>query len=298
MAQQTRPYVDTRVSDLTLAGDVADDAARLWKLAPPELLRSGMNAIYRCGDTVLRVARPSVSAAVSLELAPLLAEAGIPVVDPVRSDVFERAGLSVTAWKYVAASGEPIDWRAVGGLVRRVHGLDPSRLPDDLPLPSPTSFPWWHFDDMLEAVGDHLDEPALAGVQTAIARHDGWRDFTSTVVCHGDVHPGNVIMSDDGPVLIDWDLMCEAPAGWDHAPLMTWTERWGGAAGVYEAFAEGYGWSGRDDSFAEAAAELRLVAATLMRVRAGVADPAAMPEAQRRLAYWRGDPDAPQWRAQ
>ena len=47
-----------------------------------------------------------------------------------------------------------------------------------------------------------------------------------------------------------------------------------------------------------AIAELRLVAATLMRLRAGRHDPAAMPEAQRRLAYWRGDPDAPTWRAQ
>jgi hypothetical protein len=35
-----------------------------------------------------------------------------------------------------------------------------------------------------------------------------------------------------------------------------------------------------------------------MRVRAGLHDPAAMPEARRRLAYWRGDPDAPTWRAQ
>ena len=34
-----------------------------------------------------------------------------------------------------------------------------------------------------------------------------------------------------------------------------------------------------------------------MRLRAGRADPAAMPEAQLRLAYWRGDPDAPTWTA-
>jgi hypothetical protein len=42
---------------------------------------------------------------------------------------------------------------------------------------------------------------------------------------------------------------------------------------------------------------VRLVAATLMRLRAGRADPAAMPEAARRLAYWRGEPDAPPWTA-
>ncbi len=46
-----------------------------------------------------------------------------------------------------------------------------------------------------------------------------------------------------------------------------------------------------------AIAELRLVAATLLRLRAGRADAAAMPEAQRRLAFWRGDPAAPLWTA-
>jgi hypothetical protein len=54
----------------------------------------------------------------------------------------------------------------------------------------------------------------------------------------------------------------------------------------------------RGDGQAEAIAELRLVAATLMRVLAGRRDPAARAEAERRLRYWRGEPDAPQWTAQ
>ena len=73
--------------------------------------------------------------------------------------------------------------------------------------------------------------------------------------------------------------------------------RWGWPARWYDDFAAGYGRSLAGDPTADALAELRLVAATLMRLRAGRADPAAMPEAQRRLAYWRGDPDAPTWTA-
>jgi len=42
-------------------------------------------------------------------------------------------------------------------------------------------------------------------------------------------------------------------------------------------------------------AELRLLIATLMRVRAGRTDAAAAREADRRLRYWNGDIDAPQW---
>ncbi len=106
------------------------------------------------------------------------------------------------------------------------------------------------------------------------------------------------MMTDDGPVLIDWDLLCLAPAGWDHAPMMTWHERWGGPPGDYEAFADGYGASLRGDEAAETFAVLRLVAATLMRVKAARTDPSARAEVDRRLAFWRGDPDAPPWTAQ
>ncbi len=99
-------------------------------------------------------------------------------------------------------------------------------------------------------------------------------------------------------MLLDWDLLCVAPPAWDHAPLMTWTRRWGGEPGIYEAFAEGAGQSLRDDALAEAIAELRLVAATLMRVRAARSDPCAVDEAELRLRYWRGEADAPTWHAQ
>ena len=67
---------------------------------------------------------------------------------------------------------------------------------------------------------------------------------------------------------------------------------------MYPAFAEGYGRSLADDPLTATIASLRNVAATLMRVRAGITDEAARVEAERRLRFWRGDPDAPQWSAQ
>lgn len=294
----TRAYVDTRITDLATAERAAAVSAEHWHLDTPVLMRHGMNAIYRAGDCVLRVATPSAPAGVSIELADVLRRHDIAVPLARHDDVVEHAEMSVTAWPYLESSGEPTDWAAVGRMVRRVHQLDVTVLPADLPVPSPLSFPWWDFDAMLEAVGPSLDAAARDGIVEALDRHAGWRDFDDVVVCHGDVHPGNVIMTGDGPVLIDWDLLCAAPFGWDHAPMMTWTERWGGEPGLYEAFADGYGVSARGDRSAEAFAELRLVAATLMRVKAGLVNPAAMPEAQRRLAHWRGDSDAPIWRAQ
>jgi hypothetical protein len=105
-------------------------------------------------------------------------------------------------------------------------------------------------------------------------------------------------MTTNGPVLIDWDLLCLAPPGWDHGPMLSFAGRWGGPPEGYEEFARGYGRSLADDPKTIAIAELRLVAATLMRVAASIDDPLARPEAERRLQYWRGDPDAPPWTPQ
>ncbi len=257
-----------------------------------------MNAIFACGDVVLRVATPSVDAQASLDLAAFLADAGIRVAQPRRDESVLHDGRSVTAWERIPFSDEPVDWVDVGAMVKRVHAIDAASLPATVPLPHPSVLPWWNFDAIFSRAGDALDDPARDGLQAAIDRHRGWSDFAPNVVCHGDVHPGNVMAGADGPVLLDWDLLCFAPAGWDHAPLLTWHDRWGGDAHLYESFAAGYGASLSSDESAAAFAELRLVAATLMRVIAGLDDPMARAEAERRLRYWRGDPDAPPWTAQ
>jgi aminoglycoside phosphotransferase (APT) family kinase protein len=36
-------------------------------------------------------------------------------------------------------------------------------------------------------------------------------------LCHGDLHPGNVIVTAEGPRLVDWSGPVRAPAGWDLA---------------------------------------------------------------------------------
>ena len=297
-----RAYVDRPVTDLVAATHAAAHAAGVWRLDAPVLLRVGMNAIFASGLVILRVSSPTAPAEVSLELARFWQRCGVSVPQPVRDDVVHVGDLSVTAWERVGDqiddASAPIDWARVGELVRRVHDTDPSSLPPSVPLPSPTAFPWWDFETLLERAQSALDEAARRGLGAVIERHRRWREFDEVVVCHGDVHPGNVLMRADGPVLLDWDLLCVAPAGWDHGPMLTWAERWGGQPGTYEDFARGYGRSFRDDPAATAIAELRLVAATLMRVTASVGDPAARPEAERRLRFWRGDPDAPPWTVQ
>ncbi len=271
--------------------DPARAAAAAWGLAEPELVRAGMNSLYTAGDdVVLRVGPPSFPVAAEVAWLDMVGRHEVRVPRLVREPI-ERDGVVVYALERIHPSGS-IEWASVGAMIRRVHALE-------VVLPFCGDFPHWQIEGLFDDVRDLVDPEAAQGLARAVARWEGWRDRAAAerVVCHGDVHPGNVLPTDDGPVLIDWDLRCLAPPGWDHAALMTWTERWGGAAGMYDSFAEGYGRSLRGEWTAEALAELRLVVATLLRVRAGRHDPAAAAEAEQRLRFWRGDPDAPAWTA-
>ncbi|MEY2582654.1 MAG: hypothetical protein QOE09_2503 [Ilumatobacteraceae bacterium] len=261
----------------------------------------GMNGIFSAGDDVLlRVSRPTAPAVQAIRLADVLTREGLRVPQYSRIDPFETDDHSVFAIAAVEPVG-PVDWASVGEMIALLHRIDTSEVAPGYPQPFCGDFPWWDFESLMSEVGNDLDASSREAIAAAIDRSlpllDQQRGGT-VLTCHGDVHPGNVLQSEHGPVVLDWDLLCRGPASWDHAPLMTWTERWGGEPAIYEAFAEGYGRSFRGDPLAESIAELRLVAATLMRVRAARLDPAAIDEAELRLRYWRGEDDAPQWHAQ
>ncbi len=295
------PFVVAPPGTLASVSHSAELAARHWGYGAPQLLRMGMNGIFVAGDGVLlRVSRPTAPPEQAVWLARLLTRYGLRVPVYLHDQPFAADGRAVFAIAAVVEDGL-VDWATVGEMIARLHLVDPGDIVGGYPLPFCGDFPWWDFTSVMNEVGGDLDRRSHAAIEAAIARCVPLLDQQRTgsaVVCHGDVHPGNVIQSAQGPVLLDWDLVCRGPAAWDHAPLMTWTERWGGEVGIYEAFAAGYGRSLRGDGVAEAIAELRLVAATLMRIRAARSSPSAIAEAELRLRYWRGEDDAPAWHAQ
>jgi aminoglycoside phosphotransferase (APT) family kinase protein len=282
------------------AATLAAAAATEWGLPAPVLERKGMNSLFTAGDDVLlRVGVPSFAVSEEREWEALVTSVGVRI--PRRlNDMKGRGPLVVTAIERVHSHGE-VDFREVGAMIHRLHSVDALAAPD---LPWCGHFPHWQVEHLLGDVRDRIDAAALAGIDACVKKWAGWRDQLreQLVVCHGDVHPGNVIQGADGPVLLDWDLRCMAPAGWDHGPLLQWGERWsnrwGGGPQAYDDFAEGYGRSLRDEWMTRALADLRMVVATLLRMRAGRTDSAAAAEAERRLQFWRGDPDAPLWEPQ
>lgn len=305
MTHVVEPFVAEPVGDLVAAASAAQRAAERWHLPEPTLLRAGMNALFSAGEVVLRVGRTTVDPACASGLQRVLAAHGVRFARQIDSLPAGADGLSVIAQERLEASGE-IDWRVVGDIVRRVQDIDPDEVAGVVPVPSCTTFRHWQLAPLLDEVsGDatlRLDDDDVAALRRGLQRVGDWAAVVTSgrepvVLCHGDVHPGNVLATGEGSVLLDWDLLCTGPAAWDHSALLTWETRWGGAAGTYAAFAEGFGRDLRDDPLATSLADGRLLAATLMRLRAGRHDPGALEEARRRLRYWRGEPDAPAWRA-
>src|SRR5262245_47265567 len=124
-----RPFVDQPVGDVERARALAVRVALEMDLPQPTLLRSGMNALFRAGEVIVRVGRPSASPSLSIDLARRLRERDIPAPVAASDAVFVDGALAATCWQRLLDTGDPIDWRTVGAIVRRVHALDSGELP-------------------------------------------------------------------------------------------------------------------------------------------------------------------------
>ena len=294
-ARWERPYVDRPVADADRADLLARSSAAHWGLAEPTLLRSSMNRVYVAGEVIVRIGHVNGRGESQLDLAARLAALEIAVPQPAREETLADGDLVVTAWRRATGAGS-VDWESVGRAVARLHRVSPAEVvPSDHPIADPRRFPWWNFESLLEECAGEIDARALSSIERVLDGHSGWDDWRDEdlVLCHGDVHPGNVVVDLSGPLLVDWDLMCLAPREWDLAPLSVWSRNWGGDAAWFDSFERGYD-SEVDLRRLRALGDLRDLAATLMAVRAGRGDAERAAEGRRRLAFWR-DGTGPPW---
>jgi Ser/Thr protein kinase RdoA (MazF antagonist) len=263
-------------------------------------LRTSANHVFLAGEVVLRVAPSSSDVSSQVALARRLISEGFPVAAPL-GDAEEVGGTSVSLWEHIPTDeSHPIDFRQLGEVVARLHRLEPAGLRDVVPLPFCGDAAWLAVEGNLARAqaASLVDADEAAALRRACDQLSGWHERASRaalVVCHGDVHPLNVLMRGQDVVLIDWDSICLGPEAWDHAALMTSAERWGGAGGTYRDFACGYGADLRESPLAQELAALRLLAPTINMVLKGASDPTCAAEAKARLRYWLGDPAAPAW---
>ncbi|ANB10341.1 aminoglycoside phosphotransferase [Streptomyces ambofaciens] len=196
----------------------ADDAVVLHDSNKLTLRLLPSDVLARVAPVAQQVARFEV------DLALRLAEAGCPVaaLDPrVEPRVHERDGFVVTLWTHY----EPVTPREMppadyAGALGRLHaGM--RRL--DVPTP--------HFTDRVEQARRLLTDrdrtPALADADrelltrtlsglSRVAGESGGREQ----LLHGEPHPGNLLVTEHGPLFIDFETCCRGPVEFDlaHAP--------------------------------------------------------------------------------
>jgi Ser/Thr protein kinase RdoA (MazF antagonist) len=62
-----------------------------------------------------------------------------------------------------------------------------------------------------------------------------------TAIVHGDGHPGNVVVTAAGPILVDFDLAGAGPAMWDLTIPVVHHRRFGAPGHMLSAFFAAYG---------------------------------------------------------
>ena len=77
------------------------------------------------------------------------------------------------------------------------------------PPPGVLALRGW-MDAWLRSAGGTIPAPIAPGIRALVDRLQ-----PADELCHGDLHPGNVIMTAEGPRLIDWTGTVRAPAAYD-----------------------------------------------------------------------------------
>ncbi|MER5193946.1 phosphotransferase enzyme family protein [Streptomyces sp. NPDC002755] len=217
-ASEVPRAVAAAMSTASSLGLTVDDAIVLHDSNKLTLRLLPCDVLARVAPVAHQVARFEV------DLAQRLAEAGCPVaaLEPrVEPRVHERDGFAVTLWTYY----EPVPPRQVppADYAHALGRLHAGMRTLDVPTP--------HFTDRVEQaqqlVANRDRTPALAdadrellgdtlrGLGRAIGERAG-----AEQLLHGEPHPGNVLTTKGGLLLIDLETCCRGPVEFDlaHAP--------------------------------------------------------------------------------
>lgn len=166
------------------------------------LASGGTSDIYRLGnDAVVKIPRigvPAHWAKLEAELTAAVHGTGLPV--PFTRDITRIDDRDCVVLDYVVG---PSMWEQMREDVASVVPL--ARLLASIQIDiratvAPAGFPDLH-DRLLAKINDVPDVTATERADAAAMLEDLPRERT---LYHGDLHPGNVLMTLDGPVVIDW----------------------------------------------------------------------------------------------
>jgi Ser/Thr protein kinase RdoA (MazF antagonist) len=184
------------------------------------LIYEGDNLVFSDSSRVAKLARHPDGRQrlqTGLNAAAICASAGVPVVEPLISELVETAVGPVSLWPYVAhrhvtaADLSYSDGYQLGLAIAAV-----ARMPADQHL---TWDPYARIPHRLEATDAPADVVAQVAITVAAAQQAVGLDGAQAQFAHGDMSVANALFTADGVLLIDLDSAGTRPFGWDLACL-------------------------------------------------------------------------------
>ena len=249
-------------------------------------------------DAVARV-EPAGAVAVAerqVVAARLLEACAVPaarLIEPDSQPMVYADG-SVTLWRRLTIlAGEPSP-ATLGHLARRLHEATRGSMSTEITALDPIS-------TTRDCLGRSERGP-FGGIE------DLWEEFhqlaaewdrvededpLGTAFVHGDYHVDNVVLTPDGPTLVDLEDSGCGAVSWDLAPQMVAVRRFGASPANYRSFCDAYGadlmtWDG-----AETLCRTYELLLLSWAIAAWDASPQLEAEAALRLASFRGETDLP-----
>jgi hypothetical protein len=216
------------------------------------------------------------------------------LVAPDRQPLVRRDGV-VTLWHRLRiVPGRPGP-EALGRLARQLH----TACADDLPAETPALDPFQPIPGWLSRPADLPLPPGVDALWQRLAElRDSWGETVAddplgTVLVHGDFHADNVVLTEEGPAMLDLEMAGKGPASWDLMAQQLAVRRYGGPAADYDRFCAAYGAelpSWESVALLRQAYELHLVS---WAVGHRDLSPAMAEQATIRLATFLGESDEP-----
>lgn len=166
------------------------------------IARGSTSNVYSVGDdSVAKVPKPGVPShwtALEAELTRSVHEVGFPT--PAVRDLIDLDGRQVIVFERIIGPSMWEQAKALPHTVMELAGLLSQIHLELLQLSAPEELP-----SLRERAFGKIDEAeSLSSTQRARARARLSGLPEGSALCHGDLHPGNVLMSERGPIVIDW----------------------------------------------------------------------------------------------
>jgi hypothetical protein len=230
---------------------VAVEAARAAGLdcADARLLRERSAALVELprAGVMARVEQPGCTeqAERQVRVARFYADRGAPTarLAACPGQPVERGGCAVTFWELLVPVARRVTPRAIGALLRALHGAAGPPLDADLPGLDPVPAIRWFQERPAIDLGS---ETTAAFDRLLEERERDWRawahrDPLGLRLLHGDLHADNVVVTARGPVLVDLEDSGVGPASWDLAVPAVGVRRYGHRAEDLEDVLDAYG---------------------------------------------------------